>query len=289
LGKEVPRGAILFYRRATMDKVAIFGTYHFLGFNLCEKMLEEGIEVVGYRFCDDDKEEYIEHKQFLIGRNANFTEKILTSEDEYLFETTDESTTILIFSFYDLYFSTKEMSYTYIQNFLTKHISTKSYARIIILFPIEFLKSMPKAILSKINQLKGQSIKIQAIYLPTIYGPWQSSLFMFQQYLLKNQDKRPKLDHRENTTDAIYIKDVVDKILRIIDSLEASDLVIKSGKLDQWKKGIQYLQAEDLISWSEVQENNNSSDEEIKVLTIDNGEKIETGLEIQKKHTLKLL
>jgi hypothetical protein len=268
-----------------MDKVAIIGTYHFIGFNLCEKLLEEGIEVYGCRFFDDSSEEFMEDKQLLIGRNANFKEVMFKEENEQ--EELDEST-IVIFSFYDLYFSIKEKSFNSFLSYLTRLTNKQSGRRIVILLPLDLLGLLPNEIKSRVNQLKSQNVILQAVYLPTVYGPWQSSFFIFQQYLLRDLGHLPKLDQRENTTDAIYIKDLVEKLLQLIHSPDNNDVVIESGKENQWEKGIEYLQVKEL-SLDEVKMTPKKINQNIKVITIDSITSIESGLEHQKQHLSKLL
>ena len=58
-----------------MDKAIIVGVYEFIGFHLCEALLQEGIEVYGVNLPIDTSDHVVDEKRLLIGRNSNFQEK----------------------------------------------------------------------------------------------------------------------------------------------------------------------------------------------------------------------
>ena len=55
-----------------MDKAIIVGVYEFIGFHLCEALLQEGIEVYGVDLPIDTSDHVVNEKRILIGINSNF-------------------------------------------------------------------------------------------------------------------------------------------------------------------------------------------------------------------------
>lgn len=274
-----------------MDKVIIYGTYHFLGFSLCEKLLDEGIQVDGYHFNEAIGEDFLEEKKFLIGRNANFEEKIIGDEEVLTSEDSLKSETIIVISLYDLFFSLEENLFPTFESIITnisKQYSYVSHAKMICLFPIDFIKDVPKALMEQLNLIKGNQIPLQIIYIPTVVGPWQPSVFLFQQYLLKEYLKiEPKLDKREYTVDAIYIKDVIKIIIQLMESAEINDCLIQSSGTGQWEKGADYLKLHEFETKKQPIKGFADSDS-IKIIKVKEGTSIEEGLEQQKRHLSRL-
>jgi hypothetical protein len=270
-----------------MDKVIIYGTYHFLGFNLCEKLLEEGIQVCGFQLNETNHEDFLEEKKLLIGRNANFEEKIVGGEDKYLVEETLNSEIIIVISFYDVYYSSDANplpTYKKIITNIMQQYSQSTCLKVLCLFPIDYIHDFPEILMEQINLLKGQNIPVQMIYLPTIFGPWQPSVFLFQQYLLKEyQNTEPKLDKRESTLDAIYINDLMKTILQLMCSNELNDVLIQSSTSEQWEKGATHLELKHMDFKKQKQIEGN-----IKIMKVKESISIGEGLEQQKRHLSRL-
>jgi hypothetical protein len=275
-----------------MDKVIIYGTYHFLGFSLCEKLLDEGIQVDGYRFNEAISEDFLEEKKFLIGRNANFDEKIVGDVEVPSSDYSLLSGTIIVISFYDLFFSLEENPFSTFEKIvrnISKQYSHASLVKLICLFPIDFIQDVPKSVLDQLNLIRGKQIPLQIIYIPTVVGPWQPAVFLFQQYLLKEHLKiEPKLDERESTVDAIYIKDVIETIIQLMDSTEVNDCLIQSSGDGQWEKGADYLKLKEINTKKQPIKGIADSDS-IKVMKVKESTSIVEGLERQKRHLSRLL
>jgi hypothetical protein len=273
-----------------MDKVIIYGTYDFLGFSLCEKLLDAGIQVCGIPLNEEYSEDFLEEKKLLIGRNANFQEKTLESEDIPFLDESFEAKTVTVISFYDIYYSREDPFITYekiVTNICKQH-NHHSIGQLICLFPIGFIHDFPKALITQINRLKDQKIQLKNIYIPTVFGPWQPSAFLFQQYLLKEYlNSEPKLDNREFTSDAIYIKDIIDTIIQLMDSEEKVDCLIQSSSQDQWLKGANHLKVEEMDTKKQELEIKSAS-EQIKIIKVNESISITEGLELQKKHLSRL-
>jgi nucleoside-diphosphate-sugar epimerase len=268
-----------------MDKVIIYGTYHFIGFNLCKKLLDEGIQVVGYRLFENDEEGFLEEKKLLIGRNANFEERLLSNEEMLV-----EEKSIFVISFYDLYFSEFENTSSNYEDFfveIQKQCKSNENAKLVCLFPHAYIEGLPKFLQDQLSLMK--EIPIQSIYLPTVYGPWQSNKFLFQQSLLKDYlNIIPKYEKKENTTDAIYINDIINEIIRIMDDADSINVLFQSKNGEQWKKGAQYLQLEYDFDLNEMKKEIRLNDD-MKIIKINESVSIQEGLDIQKKHLSTLL
>lgn len=276
-----------------MDKVIIFGTYHFLGFSLCEKLLEEGIEVCGYRFDDNKNEEFLEEKKLLIGRNANFEEREYGNfKKEKLIDESLKSEKVIVISFYDLYFALKGSIFHTLNKVIEYIKMAENYYsnfKLICLFPINYLNDFPTKLKDSIDLIKKKNITVQSIYLPTIFGPWQSSTFLFQQFLLKEYQKAvPKLDIRESTDDAIYITDVIETIFQLMHSADSADLLIQSSNGKQWIKGAEHFKWEGAVNHQHSIEVK-LIEENIKLINLKDNTSIEDGIEQQKRHLARLL
>jgi hypothetical protein len=278
-----------------MDKVIIYGTYHFLGFSLCQQLLDAGIEVCGFRLNEENSEDFLEEKKCLIGRNANFEERrildnnlVLTSEQS---ADKGDKETIIVISFYDMYYSkdgNPHLTFEKIITNISKHYGHALNLKLICLYPIEFVHDMPKSIMTAVNLLKKKKIQLLNIYIPTVFGPWQPSVFLFQQYLLKEYLKsEPKLDYREFTSDAIYIKDIIDTIIQLMESGESEDCLIQSSSNDQWEKGAEHLKFQELDNKKQKWDAGIAS-ETIKIIKVKESISIAEGLENQKRHISKL-
>jgi hypothetical protein len=267
-----------------MDKVIIFGTYHFMGFSLCQELLELGIEVSGFRWAEDSIEENLEEKRLLIGRNANFKESQLDDFEN------DKIASIII-SYYDLYYSKMaNPDKIFEQSIPIFNQFSKSITNIHILFllPMIYIKQIPETLKKYFNNLNQMQIPYQIIFLPTIFGPWQSSVFLFQKYLQSNERLSDlNLDEREWTLDAIYVKDATKEIIKLMNGSEPYDYILKSTLKNQWIAGARYLQLERYFSeipqFIELEVK-----EKVKVITVKESIKIEDGLNKQKKHFKKL-
>jgi hypothetical protein len=273
-----------------MERVIIYGTYHFLGFSLCEKLLDEGIQVCGFRLSEDISEDFLEEKKLLIGRNANFEEKIVGSEAATFMEDSLKSDMIIVISFYDIYYSIDEYPFLILEKILkniNKQYSDVSNVKVIILFPTEFIEDIPEAVNRQFNFLKENKLKVQKIYIPTVFGPWQPSVFLFQQYLLKEFLKaEPKLDKRETTSDAIYIKDIIEMIIRLMKSKEMNDYLIQSNSSGQWFKGAEHLKLK--LDTNKQAINGLTADDTVNIIKLKESISIIDGLEQQKRHLSRL-
>lgn len=266
-----------------MDKAVIFGTFEFVGFHFCTRLLEKGMEVVGIHQTERENDIFLTDKRLTIGRNANFIE---VDMNEWLPLSKIIEQTIVIIDYYDYYIK-KQIGFfkkhSLVTDFLQRNLQAlrETNSPIIMLLPIQWLS--PKEIE---NFLFPEDIPSHRIYLPTIYGPWQSNIFMFQQALLKSFQKREmlSLNEREWTYDAIYIDDVVFTTLKLIDK-PADSYLLKSATENQWLKCAQSLSIP-LTQFFLQERNIVINQEDIIVEVVKSSLLISEGIEEQKKHLM---
>jgi hypothetical protein len=274
-----------------MDKVIIYGIYHFLGFSLCLQLLEGGIQVDGYRLTKSNCEEFLDDKKFMIGRNANYVEKTEISMDGIGNQTMNDEAVIVI-SFYDLYFSEEGKrlsSYKDIFDDILKRYSQDSITKVECLFPNSFLFDSSPSVKEIICSLKNNKIPLQFIFIPTIFGPWQPSTFFYQKNILKQyQNLELTLDERESTKDALFITDVVEEIVRQMRSSETKSIQLVSDVNEKWLQGAKYLQVENLAITKTIKKEKQVS-LDVHKLIIPEKTSLKEGIDEQKRHLSRLI
>jgi hypothetical protein len=235
-----------------MDKACIFNVYDFVSFHICQTLLNKGIEVEGIQLENDSKEPFLEEKRLEVGRNANFEEKAFSLWADR--GNGDQHNTIIIFSLYDLYMQHKE---TILQKKVVTdpilgyfdHNRDKSN-HIIFLLPIQLLtRPFYSQTLSDFQGFLDQAMDLtenfQLFYLPTVYGPWQPTTFLFQQSILTKINENEEFrESREMKLDAIYIEDALETIVEVIETREPGSYLLESGKLNHWKRCAAFLNIE---------------------------------------------
>lgn len=216
-----------------MDKAIIFGVYGFIGFHLCKEILEKGFEVTGI-LLDHSNDRYIEEKRLEIGRNANFTEKIIEEWESEDFK--DDSQSLIIFSLYDYLIGTKEISSNckWIWNRMERNLGQR---QVVILLPIQLLAETDhgKEMNELIENIRGIRKGLQVYYLPSIFGPWQPETFLFQKSLLNIlNEEREENGINEWKMDAIFVEDAVKTLIYNIESEVEGHFLLESGVSNQW-------------------------------------------------------
>ncbi|WP_066071117.1 hypothetical protein [Neobacillus soli] len=228
-----------------MDKAVIFGAFDFVSFHVCKTLLNKGFEVNGIHIEEKDKTDFLADKRLEVGRNANFSEQSLimwgNNQDQ------DNGKTMLIFSIYDLYMLKKE---TLIENgavmkaiihYIERNENNTDLAFIL---PIQMLSRTFKErrLEGFIDNVKGLVKNTRLFYLPSIYGPWQPSVFLFQQAISsKFQKADMTIGDREWTNDTLFIDDAAESICEIIESGKPGSYLLESGRKNHWFKCAAYL------------------------------------------------
>lgn len=225
-----------------MNHAVLIGAYGFLGYGLCKVLLEKGIEVEAITVGFEEGECFTEEKQMEIGRNANFTVSSLTDRPAIR-----EDLTPIIIPFYDFFLKGVEASIFNDKspNILTSRLPAATFS-VTVLLPVQLAYSETTAFddhyLPFRKYLKDSGISLQEIYLPCLFGPWQTKDYLFQQIMYpdKRKGSLPVLNPREPTADAIYIEDAAIAILNLLDKRKGKHL-IRSGNSNMWKECIKWL------------------------------------------------
>ncbi|MCM2533702.1 hypothetical protein NDK43_16555 [Neobacillus pocheonensis] len=236
-----------------MDKAIIFGVFDFVGFHVCKTLLDKGIEVKGIRVENIGKTPFLEEKRLEIGRNANFEEQSFLEWS--LLGKPEKPINMIIFSLYDFFMLYNEAilkKEAFIQPILSYLERNKNKNKtLVFILPIQLLTSSLDS--QALIDLKGfldrtlnVSDNIQLFYVPTIYGPWQPNTFLFQQTILSKLNRNEEIKgFREGTMDALFIEDVIETMIEIIESRNPGKYLLESGIKNYWDLCAAFLNIED--------------------------------------------
>mgnify|MGYP001249731353 CR=1 FL=1 len=194
-----------------MDKILIYGVYHFFAFEICQQFLHEGYQVIGipYPFKANDEE-----FSLLIGRNANFSEWNKTDQTPDQTEEKTENKRFLFFSHYDQQYL-EETQYKEIINHLRSFLAECQIDQTIILQPAEYMARPIDLDRFTAYQEQCSSIVPNPTYvaLPPLYGWRQPEKDLFVHL------------HRSKKEEAMVPKSHFDDILA---SEEAAAFIVKN-------------------------------------------------------------
>lgn len=205
-----------------MDKAIIVGVYEFIGYQLCQSLLQEGVEVYGVHIPTDTSEAIIDEKRLLIGRNSNFYEM----DETFLANLDDlEKSSFLFFDYYSFYMNRKEEIFMRkIQSCLQKTFDSA------VILPIQKLR---------IDNDHDPNLDLfqckHRFFLPSIYGPWQPSNYFFSKAILHPNGKHQP-EKREWTDDTLFVEDAIETILKRIEAKNENSVLLKSNIENHWQK-----------------------------------------------------
>lgn len=239
-----------------MDKAIIFGVFDFFSFHVCKALLNKGIEVNGVHVVESDKGLFTEEKRLEVGRNANFKEHLLLEFANQ--EEKDETMVTIIFSLYDLFMLYKEpiLQDEAVTKLILQVIEQKLERSETVTFflPIQMLtRSIDSQTFIPLQSFLDRAMqltsKIQLIYLPAIYGPWQPATFLFQQSILTKIKRNAEFKEiREGTMDAIFIEDAIESAVETIEMRKPGSYLLESGMKNHWKMCAAYLNLDDYLA-----------------------------------------
>jgi hypothetical protein len=211
--------------------------FEFIGFHCCKSLLEKGYSVNGIPF-NMESDLFLDEKRLEVGRNANFSEQDLQGV-ENIIEKKEREPAIFIVSLYEWFMTFKEspVPNTKILAQVAQSLNDRQKAenQIVYLLPIQLLtnsQDLEGAVELKefIDQTNRLGDCVQLFYLPTIFGPWQPSSFLFQRALLKQLNNvKDDMVIREWTLDAMFIDDALDPIIERIETGKKGSFLLESG------------------------------------------------------------
>lgn len=245
-----------------MNKAIVIGALGFIGFGLCERLLEEEYEVIGIDYIDGRNEKIKEQKLAEVARNSDF-HFVNKQIENVLIEDVCEKCNIIYYCLHDNEVSEEKLDEIIVKN---KKILNKimNYCRQTTckfvylssyevycendLSRIDYTKKNPRNLIGKMKiedeheieeySLANQPFAYYIVQLPTVYGPWQPDSMTFQQLIIG--EVSPSIDSIRE--DVIFIKDLVESLLDIPQTIkENKTLIIGSNKRNQWEQGFNLL------------------------------------------------
>ncbi|MGO4889329.1 NAD-dependent epimerase/dehydratase family protein [Anaerobacillus sp. MEB173] len=256
-----------------MKKVIVTGALGFIGFNLCERLLQEGIEVYGIDcMLDDNRKSMQMEKLQYFTRNSQF-HFINKSIENINFEEILPGTQVV----FHLAAATKtdskweRLRETIHHNVkCTKKIiqSCTKNTRIVFASTIQVYgerygvvtESTPTNPITPygLTKLAGESILLQEqkkrnvpiviLRLPTVYGPWQRPDMTYYQLLMNKDIKQNEsIEIDRVVEDIVYVDDVVEALMLAAKTKAENEVFnITSGELDEWYKGRSLITGKDV-------------------------------------------
>jgi hypothetical protein len=209
-----------------MNRAIVVGAYEFLGFHLTMMLLEQGFEVTGITTGSREHGEYTEDKKLLVGRNANFEEYCT---DEWKANGSIEEPHLIFISQYDYYFrQERDLQWEGLFGHLKGAIE-ETGSKPVFLLPVQYLDHKAVTGCHAVREAG-----VLEIYLPTLFGLWQPSVFAFQQAIEGKENK----DHSslEDQEDAIHAVEAAAGIIEAAEKNEAGPLLFWSGEEGRWRK-----------------------------------------------------
>ena len=194
-----------------MTATIVFGVYDFLGFHLCNHVLNEGNEVIGLQWLNNRDNEQ-EEMELQFGRNHNFTFFRDIAEVDFC------ENSLVCLNLYELmndHFDTFKSIRSEIKYVIQKLANNQ----IIIFLPILDNDEKKAEVEKWKDSIMNMTSSIQWIWISDIYGPWQSEKSAVQQLLKQEENVRLHVSR------LIYIDDFLLNWERILED-DRTELVV---------------------------------------------------------------
>ncbi|WP_171016745.1 NAD-dependent epimerase/dehydratase family protein [Pseudalkalibacillus caeni] len=300
-----------------MEKAVVTGALGFIGFHLTDKLLNEGVSVIGIdNLADPKRTEIQEEKLMHLLRNSNFDFKNSNISSSEFQNFIDDNTVVYHLASPIMPFTKLPRIAKAIEDSISE---TKAIVNVLQKKPVPLIytssmqvygkrygtisEKTPVNPLSDEGRLKGAEeayllkrcseihIPLIIIRLPSVYGPWQREDMAYHR-LLTIKDKR-HLEKVEDafTADIIYVDDVVDAFINASKiSVKKEIINLTSGKEGEWHKGKEWITGERINLREDPFFNVRiSTDHASKILGFKPSVAIEQGVEKQKAHIEKMM
>lgn len=266
-----------------MERAAIIGVYDFIGYALCQSLLENGVEIEGIDLTGLNQQ-YKEEKRLEIGRNANFL------ESRFREWTAAPSVDALFITFYeqrpeeDRTFDDWKRKLEKIEGnhvkaalVLPAAMAEKTHA------PLKFKEELASFFSKK-------EIPLLEFYVPTVYGPWQPEEYLFQQTLIGSEGSGQtlRLGDFEWIHDAIFVDDAVELILKTAEKEQAGAFLLSSGEGNHWLECASSLLGTKLDKVIGNAPSRLEMMDGLNIVKVDRKVSINTGISKQKQHYLRI-
>lgn len=299
-----------------MEKVVVTGALGFIGFALCQRLLEKGYYVVGIDGMIDRRLENIyEEKLLWLGRNTQFDfidREIETIDLNNTFANAD--------AVYHMAAATsrernwKDLRKTIEDNVgVTRKViaacdkdtkliypsSTQVYGErsglITEKTPLNPITPYSLTIMTAESTIRTECLKLEIPYtifrLPTIYGPWQRSDMSYMKLIINELNKEEhEVDFDRVTEDVLYVEDILDTLIVAGEETCCKNEIynLSTGKTNEWYRGRSLIDKRTIVEPSDKRLIATISNEKaanhlnFKAITL-----LEDGLKKQKEHIQK--
>lgn len=247
----------------------VFGVYRFLGFHLCNYLLESGQEVAGFDWKSEEDE--VEEKREMFGRNANYSfynESWEANEDIQLY--------ISLYDYLDDPSFTSEQFREligYIECMTEKF--PKNQTEIVIFLPEE-VRDHLHCIMSEWKLKIEQEYVVRYLYISELYGPWNPPYKPIINIIEKNNSVL-----NPNMSKYIYIDDFF-RSWKDIMAIQKKSIYVEGKQADHWERDLQAYANDQDLDFSEFVASKN-----VDFLIEANISLIE-GIELIKEHNEKV-
>ncbi|WP_180994277.1 NAD-dependent epimerase/dehydratase family protein [Bacillus sp. Marseille-P3661] len=247
-----------------MKTAIVIGALGFIGYSLCNKLLEDGFEVIGIDCYDKDnsKKKIQDQKYLEIARNSNF--KLLEMDiTDATFETIRTCDVVyycinnqtILESNFDIasnqainnirkviqYCNQVNATFIYLSSYEVYQENLPILTQETRLEPRNLAGMLKVKEESEVLANHG-SLNYYILRIPTIYGPWQPEYMSYQRLISTNTINSPMDVIREDT---IYIYDLVSLMIGLPTIIPKKQvLLISSGNENYWLKGFNMLSEE---------------------------------------------
>ncbi|WP_078430318.1 NAD-dependent epimerase/dehydratase family protein [Alkalihalobacterium alkalinitrilicum] len=300
-----------------MKRAIVTGALGFIGFHLCSKLIEEGIEVYGIDSkINTAQQSQADERLLYMGRNSLFhyipqpVESIdfsaILTNDTVIFHLaastqTDNQWKILRETIHHNVKATEHLikavtgkgrivftSTVQVYGERTGIITERTPSNPI--NPYGLTKMAGESLL--LQQSKKNNIEVVIVRLPTVYGPFQREDMAYHQLLKAKLQKKtfPEIVDR-STYDILYIEDVVHGLLLAGETTHVNEVYnLSSGMKRQWFKGKELITGKKDIGWRNIRDEVFISNEKVtKKLGFKEKTSIQKGIKEQEEFIKKSL
>ena len=202
-----------------LERFIIFGADGFLGFEVCNQLLESCYEVIHYNILNQP---FQEEKELRIGRNSQF--QSIESITQLPLRKTPQL-------FFQSMIGNFRMKYRLLLQEKLPHVFNRllneGYERMVLLLP-QLPKGKKLNLNAFIHTIQQSKRKILSIYFPLLYGKWLSKETYLSQVLFHDQIER--------NLQILHISAAVKTCLQFIVSHQTGDLWLKNRDDKEWQK-----------------------------------------------------
>ena len=236
-----------------LNRVMIFGAHSYIGLGLCERLVREGIEVVGILLQPDKPihQQLLDERLMMIGRNALF--KKIEYDEEYVEE--ENRTIDLIIHCCDDGIEADLIEQD--RNQLVKSVAIAEAAKIPYIFASSSNKGIGGGSLRKEHIKDCESYLLKnfetriLVHFPVLFGPFQPQTETIHQQLVNPTKRNEGIIVEEPV---LFIEDAVDGLTKLLADIEQGKTYTFKSDVQEDKEAAALLKIQTKVSYSEQDE-----------------------------------